>query len=143
MLENSSTKIQNMENHWKRRLRERMADKPRFVTCFCTGECPGFQELNLWQLVNRVRNELEVEYAIIHPQLCVDDGDRFWRDYAKPNLIYIVGGCDPRMQRKMFKDVIAEIEGDFDKQIIPLDLRNMSTDEAYNKVAETVASLSS
>ncbi|MGA9350467.1 MAG: hypothetical protein WBW48_16925 [Anaerolineae bacterium] len=119
-----------------------MAGKPRFVMCFCTGECPGFQELNLWQLINRVRNELEVEYAIIHPQLCVDDGDRFWRDYFKPNHTYIVGGCDPRMQRKMFKDVIAELGGDFDKQIIPLDLRNMSTDDAYNKVAETVAGLS-
>jgi len=119
-----------------------MADKPRFVMCFCTGECPGFQELNLWQLINRVRNELGVEYAIIHPQLCVDDGDRFWRDYAKPGHTYIVGGCDPRMQRKMFKDVIAELGGDFDQQIIPLDLRNMSTEDAYNKVAEAVAGLS-
>ena len=89
-----------------------------------------------------MRNELEVEYAIVHPQLCVDDGDRFWRDYAKPDHTYIVGGCDPRMQHKMFKDVIAEMGGDFDQQIISLDLRNMSTDEAYNKVAETVAGLS-
>jgi len=109
--------------------------------CFCTGECPGFQELNLWRLINRVRNELDVEYAIIHPQLCVDDGDRFWKDYAKPEHIYIVGGCDPKMQRKMFKEAIAELGGDFDKQIIPLDLRNMSTDDAYNKVAEAVAGL--
>jgi len=110
--------------------------------CFCTGECPGFQELNLWRLINRVRNELDVEYAIIHPQLCVDDGDRFWKDYAKPELVYIVGGCDTKMQRKMFKEAIAELGGDFDKQIIHLDLRNMSTDDAYNKVAEAVAGLS-
>lgn len=41
-----------------------MAEKPRFVMCICTGECPGFAELDLWPLVNRVRNELDVEYAI-------------------------------------------------------------------------------
>jgi len=118
-----------------------MADKPRFVMCICTGECPGFAELNLWELINRVRMELDVEYAIVHPQLCVDDGDRFWLDYAKPNHTYIVGGCDPKMQRKLFKGVLAEAGADFDKQVVSLDLRNMPTEEAFNKVAEAVANL--
>jgi len=45
------------------------------------------------------------------------------------------------MQRKMFKGVIAEIGGDFDQQIISLDLRNMSIDEAYSKVADAVGGL--
>lgn len=115
-----------------------MSEKPRFVMCYCTGECPGFQSMNLWQMINRVRNELDVEYAIIHPQLCVDDGDRFWRDSFRPGNHYIVGGCDPRMQRKMFKDAIAEMGGDFDQDVIALDLRNMSAEEAYGKVAETL-----
>jgi len=116
-------------------------EKTRFVMCICTGECPGFQQLNLWQLINYVRTELDVEYAIVHPQLCVDDGDRFWRDYTKPGITYVVGACDPKMQRKMFKDVFAEIGGDFDKQVISLDLRNMSTEEAMKKVAETIKQL--
>lgn len=79
--------------------------------CICTGECPGFQGLDLWALINRVRNELSVEYAIVHPQLCVDDGGRFWRDYFRPGRTYVVGACDPRMQRKMFKDAFAEMGG--------------------------------
>ena len=77
---------------------------PRFIMCFCTGECPGFAKLDLWKLINFVRNELEVEYAIIHPQLCVDDGDKFWRDYLREgdtDKTYIIGGCDARMQKKM------------------------------------------
>jgi hypothetical protein len=115
-----------------------MSDKPRFVMCICTGECPGFQTLELWPLMNYVRNELDVEYGVVHPQLCVDDGDRFWEDYAKPDLTYIVGGCDPKMQRKMFKDAFEAIGGDFDRQVVPLDLRNMSTEDAMKKVAEAV-----
>lgn len=117
---------------------------PRFIMCFCTGECPGFAKINLWKLVNFVRNELDVKYAIIHPQLCVDDGDRFWGDYLKnsdKDTVYIIGGCDPKMQRKMFKDAFADKGLDFDKQVIPLDLRNMETPDAMKKVAEAVEKL--
>ena len=118
-----------------------MNEKPRFIMCFCTGECPGFAKLELWKLVNFVRNELDVEYAIVHPQMCVDDGDRFLKDYLQEGLtdrLYIVGGCDPRMQKKMFKDAFKEKGLDIDKQLIPLDLRNMSTEEAMKKVQEAV-----
>ena len=115
-----------------------MSEKARFVMCICTGECPGFTSLDLWSLINYVRTEMDVEYAIVHPQLCVDDGDRFWEDYAKPNVTYVVGGCDPRMQRKMFKDAFEAIGGDFDRQVVALDLRNLSTEEAMKKVDETI-----
>ena len=114
---------------------------PRFIQCMCRGDCPGFEQLNPWDLVNYVRNEFDVEYAIIHPQLCVDDGDRFWRDLAKPGVKYIVGGCDPKMQRKMYKDALAEVGVDFETRVIPLDLRNMSTQEAMKRVAEVIEKL--
>ncbi len=118
--------------------------RPRFIMCFCTGECPGFAKLELWKFINFVRKELDVEYAIIHPQLCVDDGDRFLKDYLKAgdnNVTYIIGGCDPKMQRKMFKDAFAEKGLEFDKQVISLDLRNLETSEAMKKVEEVVNKL--
>jgi heterodisulfide reductase subunit A-like polyferredoxin len=122
---------------------ERMTEKklPRFVMCFCTGECPGFGKLDLWPLINFVRNELDVEYAVIHPQLCVEDGDRFFADYLDANdkdRVYIVGGCDPIMQWKMFKEAFKAKGLDIKKQLIPLDLRNMPTEEAMKKVQEAV-----
>ena len=119
-----------------------MSDKlPRFVMCICTGKCPGFDKLNLWDLINCVRGEMEVDYAIIHPQLCVDDGDNFWHDYAKPGVKYIVGGCDPRMQRKMFKDAFSDAGADFGEQVVSLDLRNLTTAEAIEKVKKAVEGL--
>jgi heterodisulfide reductase subunit A-like polyferredoxin len=99
--------------------------------------------LNLWQLVNRARNEMEVEFAIVHPQLCVDDGERFWRDFAKPGQKYLVGGCDPRMQFKMYKDALAEVGVEFDQQVTAIDLRNMETEAAINKVSETLDEMNS
>ena len=117
------------------------SQKPRFIMCICTGQCPGFSKLDLWQLINTVRGEMDVEYAIVHPQLCVDDGDRFIKDYIKPKAKYVIGACDPKMQRKMFKDAFAEAGGNFDEQVIALDLRNMTTEEAINKVKEALGSL--
>jgi heterodisulfide reductase subunit A-like polyferredoxin len=118
-----------------------MTEKPRFIMCICTGECPGFSKLDLWKLINFIRNELDVEYAIVHPQLCVDDGDRFWRDYLKEgrkDIVYVVGGCDPRMQKRLFGEAFKAKGLDIEKQLISLDLRNMDTTEAMKKVQEAV-----
>ncbi len=111
-----------------------MQGKPRFLLCNCTGECPGFKDMNFWQVLNYVRNELGSEYAVLHPQLCVDDGDRFLREVLKPDAIYIIGACDPRMQKKMFRDAFEHAGVNFDQQVIALDLRNMTAEEAMPKV---------
>jgi len=113
-----------------------MNGKPRFILCNCTGECPGFKDMNFWQLLNFIRNELNSEYAVLHPQLCVDDGDRFFQEVLKPGALYIIGACDPRMQKKMFRDAFEKTGVDFDKQVIPLDLRTLSTDQALEKVKQ-------
>jgi hypothetical protein len=97
--------------------------------------------LNLWQLVNRTRNEMGVEFAVVHPQLCVEDGERFWKHFGKPGVKYLVGGCDPRMQRKMYKDALDEVGVNFDQQVTAIDLRNMETEAAINKVKETLAQM--
>jgi len=116
-----------------------MNGKPRFILCNCTGECPGFKDMNFWQLLNFIRNELDSEYAVLHPQLCVDDGDRFFREVLKPGALYIIGACDPRMQKKMFRDAFEKAGVDFDKQVIPLDLRTLPTEQAIEKVKEAFA----
>lgn len=115
--------------------------KPKFLMCICTGKCPGFSKLDLWELINMIRGELDVEYAIVHPQLCVEDGDRFLKDYIKPGAKYIIGACDPTMQRKMFKDAVAAVGASFDSQVVSLDLRNLETGQAFQKVKETVEAL--
>lgn len=77
---------------------------------------------------------MDVEYAIVHPQLCVDDGERFLRDYIKNNGLYVIGACDPKMQFKMMKDVFKEAGADFEKHAIPLYLRNLTTEQAKEEL---------
>ena len=116
-----------------------MSDKkPGLIMCVCTGKCPGFEKMDIWDFINTVRVELDVEYAFIHPQLCEEDGDRFWKDYLQPGRKYIVAGCAPTMQHKLFRDAFSEMGLDVKKDLIPLDVRDMTTEAAVDKVKKAL-----
>jgi heterodisulfide reductase subunit A-like polyferredoxin len=76
-----------------------------------------------------------VEYGFIHPQLCEEDGDRFLADLLKSGRKMIVAGCAPNMQKKMFRDAFANAGMDAATALTPIDIRDMTTDEAVEKVS--------
>ena len=109
--------------------------------CVCTGKCPGFSQMDIWDFINRVRIELPVEYGFIHPQLCEEDGDRFLHDYLKAHRKVVIGACALNMQRKMFKDAFAEAGLDVNKDLTAIDVRDMTTDQAIEKVSAALEKL--
>ena len=109
-----------------------------FIMCVCTGKCPGFAKMDIWDFINRVRVELPVEYGFIHPQLCEEDGDRFLDEFLRPDRKYLIGACSPNMQIKMFRDAFIKTGLDIKKDLIPLDIREMTTDEAVELVEKTL-----
>lgn len=112
--------------------------RPGLIMCVCTGKCPGFSKMDIWDFINRVRIELPVEYGFIHPQLCEEDGDRFLADLLKANRPVIVAGCAPNMQVKLFRDAFAAAGLEVKKDLVPLDVRDMTTGEAYARVADAL-----
>ena len=66
---------------------------PGLIMCVCTGKCPGFSKMDIWDFINRARVELPVEYGFIHPQLCEEDGDRFLADMLKSKRKMVIAGC--------------------------------------------------
>lgn len=64
------------------------------------------------------------------------------RDLIRPGEKYVIGGCDPRMQKKMFSQAFKEAGGNFEEQAVALDLRNLSTEEAMERVRKAVEGLS-
>lgn len=115
--------------------------RPGLIMCVCTGKCPGFEKMDIWDFVNQARIELPVEYGFIHPQLCEEDGDRFLADYLKAHRKVIVAGCAPNMQYKLFKDAFEAAGMDVREDLVPLDIRDMSTDEAIDKVRGALGGL--
>lgn len=114
---------------------------PGFIMCVCTGKCPGFQAMDIWDFINQVRVELPVEYAVIHPQLCEEDGDRFWADFLKTHRKLMIGACAPNMQRKMFKDAFREAGLDIEKDAVMLDIRDMTNEQAFEKVKKSLETM--
>jgi heterodisulfide reductase subunit A-like polyferredoxin len=91
--------------------------------------------MDIWDFINRARIELPVEFGMIHPQLCEEDGDRFLADILKTKRHLIIAGCAPTMQYKLFRDAYSAQDMDVKKDMVPLDIRDMTTDEAVEKVA--------
>jgi heterodisulfide reductase subunit A-like polyferredoxin len=109
--------------------------------CVCTGKCPGFEKMDVWDFINRVRVELPVEFGVIHPQLCEEDGDRFLADFLQAKRPLVIAGCAPTMQVKLFRDAFAAHDMDVKTSMVPLDIREMTTDEAFEKVATALHEL--
>ncbi len=118
-----------------------MNDKPGLIMCVCTGKCPGFEKMDVWDFINRVRVELPVEYGFIHPQLCEEDGDRFLADMLQSRRKLIVAGCAPNMQIKMFRDAFADAGMDIKTDLVPLDVRDMTLEQAFEKVEKALETM--
>jgi heterodisulfide reductase subunit A-like polyferredoxin len=108
--------------------------RPGVIMCVCTGKCPGFEKMDIWDFINRVRIELPVEFGIIHPQLCEEDGDRFLADFLEAGRPLVIAGCAPNMQYKLFRDAFTAHGMDVKTDMVPLDIREMTTDDAVAKV---------
>jgi len=112
--------------------------KVSFIFCVCTGKCPGFKDLDMWDFINIIRAEYPVEYAFIHPMLCDEDGERFFADLLRKDRLYVVGGCAPVMQKKLFRDAFAKAGLDVNKDLVSLDVRNMTTEKALETVKKAL-----
>ena len=110
--------------------------KPAFIMCVCTGKCPGFEKMDVWDFINTVRMVLPVEHGIIHPQLCEVDGDRYLEDTLRSGQKVFIGGCAPAMQYKLFRDAFEKSGMNVKTDLVPIDVRDMTTEEAVDRVTE-------
>ncbi len=115
--------------------------RPGFIMCVCTGKCPGFEKMDIWDFINRVRIELPVQFGIIHPQLCEEDGDRFLADFLQAKRPVVVAGCAPTMQYKLFRDAFTAQDMDVRADMVPVDIRDMTTEEAVGRVAAALQAM--
>jgi len=116
-----------------------MAGKKGFLLCVCQGTCPSFEKMNFFEVLNTLRAEKLVDFVSIHPQLCADDGDEFLKTLLSNSGIekLYVAGCDPSMQRKMFRDAFEEANFDREKHFA-VDIRNMDTQQALEAIKKLI-----
>ncbi len=115
--------------------------KKGLILCVCQGTCPSFHQMDVFEVLNKVRREKLVDFVSLHPQLCADDGDDYIRTLLNKTDIdkLYVAGCDPTMQRKMYRDAFESVE--FNKENhLGVDIRNMTTDQAFEAIKDLITS---
>jgi heterodisulfide reductase subunit A-like polyferredoxin len=119
--------------------------KIKVVLCNCKGLCPSFKDSDMNTFPFMAESELDVQYAIVHPQLCGQGGNAVMtdilREAAQDPGTYIIGGaCAPEAQFKLFKKIIRNTGFD-EKRFIPLDIRGTTNEGILARLKETVDSL--
>jgi heterodisulfide reductase subunit A-like polyferredoxin len=92
-----------------------------------------------------IESDLEVDYAIVHPQLCGEGGSKVMEDVLRsaeddPDTIVIVGACEPKAQRKLFKKLLRKTGFDQD-HLVAIDIRGTTNDGILDRLREKMEEL--
>jgi heterodisulfide reductase subunit A-like polyferredoxin len=79
-----------------------------------------------------IESDLDVDYAIVHPELCGAGGSSVMEDVLRsaeddPDTLVIVGACEPEAQQKLFQKVFRKTGFDQD-HFVAIDIRNTTND---------------
>jgi heterodisulfide reductase subunit A-like polyferredoxin len=92
-----------------------------------------------------IESELEVDYAMVHPQLCGAGGSKVMEDVLRsaeddPDTIVIVGACEPEAQQKLFKKVLRKTGFDQD-HLVAIDIRSTTNGGILDRLRERIEEL--
>lgn len=116
--------------------------KIKVLLCNCKGLCPSFSNADMNTLPFEIESELDIQYSVLHPQLCGQGGNAVLADVlrqaaADPETYVVVGACAPEAQAKLFKKLMRETGFD-EKRFVPLDIRKTDNAGIVERLREAV-----
>jgi heterodisulfide reductase subunit A-like polyferredoxin len=117
----------------------------KILLCNCKGLCQSFKDSDFNTLPFTLESELDVKYAVLHPQLCGQGGNEvladIFRESAKDPETYIVSGaCAPEAQEKLFQKLMRKTGFD-PKRFVPVDIRSTNNEGILAVIKEKVGTL--
>ncbi|HEY6944430.1 MAG TPA: hypothetical protein VI431_04760 [Candidatus Acidoferrum sp.] len=117
----------------------------KLLLCNCKGLCQSFKDSDFNTLPFQLESELDVKYAVLHPQLCGQGGNEIladiFRESAKEPETYIVSGaCAPEAQHKLFQKLMRKT-GFNPTHFVAVDIRGKDNDGILAVVKEKVEAL--
>ena len=117
----------------------------KILLCNCKGLCQSFKDSDFNTLPFQIESELDVKYAVLHPQLCGQGGNEvladIFRESVKDPETYIVSGaCAPEAQAKLFQKLMRKTGFD-PKRFVPVDIRSTNNDGILAVIKEKVEAL--
>ena len=119
--------------------------KIKILLCNCKGLCPSFKDSDMNTLPFLVESELDVQYTVLHPQLCGQGGNEILADVLRqsvlePDTYIISGACAPEAQAKLFKKLLRTTGFD-EKRFVTLDIRNTTNEGILARLKEKIEDL--
>ena len=110
------------------------------VICNCKGLCPSFKNSDMNTLPFDVESGLDVDYAIVHPQLCGIGGNRVMQDVLRsaeddPDTFVIVGACEQEAQLRQFQKLFCKT-GFSQDHYLAVDIRGATNNEILQRLSE-------
>jgi heterodisulfide reductase subunit A-like polyferredoxin len=99
--------------------------KIKVLLCNCKGLCPSFKNADMNTMPFQVESELDVQYTVVHPQLCGQGGNAVLLEVlskADDDTYILSGACAPEAQEKLFKKLL-RVTGFPPERFITLDIR--------------------
>lgn len=116
----------------------------KVLLCNCKGLCASFKDTNMNTLPFQVESDLDIQYAVVHPQLCGQGGNQVLtevlRESADPQTCVVSGACAAEAQLKLFKKVLRNAAFD-EKRFVPVDIRGTDNDGILSRLKRTVEAL--
>ncbi len=112
------------------------------VICNCKGLSPSFKNSDMNTLPFEIESDLDVNYAIVHPQLCGMGGNRVMEDILRsaeddPDTFVIVGACDKDAQLKLFQKLFCKT-GFGQDHYLAVDIRGATNSEILQRLSESL-----
>lgn len=113
--------------------------KIKVVLCNCRG-LSGTFESDMNSLPFALESELDIDYTVVHPELCGQGGRQVLADImsnADGDTYIICGACDPKTQETEFADLLKAHQ--FPRaRFFPIDIRLASNDRIVDRLRNAV-----
>jgi len=119
--------------------------KIKVLLCNCKGLCQSFKDSDFNTLPFEVESELDVQYTMLHPQLCGQCGNEVLADIlhqsaTEPETYIVCGACSPEAQDKLFQKLLRKTGFD-PKRFVPVDIRSTNNEGILARLKEKVEAL--
>jgi len=119
--------------------------KVKTLICNCKGQSDSFRNLDMNTLPFEIESELEVDYALVHPELCGQGGNEALEDTLRaaadePDTYIVLAGCAPATQLKLFKKILSRTGFD-PARFVPVDIQGTNNDGAVKHLREKLEAL--
>ena len=119
--------------------------KLKTLLCNCKGLCPSFKNSDMNTLPFEVESEMDVQYTVLHPQLCGQGGNAILEEVLQqsagdPEAYVVCGACAPEAQSKLFQKLFRKTGFD-PKRFVPLDIRGTDNEGILARLKEKIEAL--